>query len=390
MNACKPLLNTGLRSAFFLLISCSSLSPSLLANNSQPNSNDCKILPNAVIEQSSNSDGIISNITVTLGQAVEKGQVLATLDNAVERASVELAQQRLNAQRTLTPDSTDTLQVLALELQLAQTKLEQKTVKASATGVISKIYAHEGERLGQQALLQITKLNPLRVSTHINSETIGTLNPENTAKIYDLQGKTLGDAILTSINPVSTSDKGQEVIWTLSTKPANILPGQSCQLASLSTSSDKKAVTSSVTRKKFGPIYSAQRKSQLAEALSQQNYKFTIEETTETRQLGFFVLANGGDNHQQTQAIAKTIIDKGINDIQILPEGEYAGHISLGLAYEMNKAKELQAKLKSLDIVTYIKPRVRQQRAWWLNVETQEVTNLLGSLLAKDTRPPSQ
>lgn len=368
----------------------------LQASDSLAHNETCTILPYPVVEQSSSSDGVISNVAVVIGQSIHKGQLLAKLDDDVERATLDLAQQRLNAQRTLTPDNIENLKVLELELQLAQTKLEQKAIKASNSGVVSKIYTKAGERLNNTPLLQITQRDPLLASSHFPPPAIQALKPGQISDIYDQSGKLLGKAKLISINPQLTNQQTQEVVWEISnantdadtdTDISNIkaLPGQSCRLA---LSDEKPVITPTI--KKVGPIYSAERKAQLVNALSQRNHSFTVEESIEKRELGYFILAYGGKDHQQTLAIIETLNDKGITDTQVLSQGDYAGHISLGLAYEMDKAEALQANLKSQGVETHIKPRIRRQKAWWLKIETNEVTNLLGGLLTTSNKPPSQ
>jgi len=55
---------------------------------------DCLIEPRQTIEIRSTVEGLIERITVDRGDLVTKGQVLVTLDAAVERASADLAKQR--------------------------------------------------------------------------------------------------------------------------------------------------------------------------------------------------------------------------------------------------------------------------------------------------------
>lgn len=55
---------------------------------------DCVMEPRQVVEIRSTVEGIIERISVDRGDSVARGQVLVTLDAAVERASADLARQR--------------------------------------------------------------------------------------------------------------------------------------------------------------------------------------------------------------------------------------------------------------------------------------------------------
>lgn len=59
---------------------------------------DCVMDPRQVVEVRSSVEGVIEKIAVDRGDFVKKGQVLVTLDAAVERATAELAQQRAQLQ----------------------------------------------------------------------------------------------------------------------------------------------------------------------------------------------------------------------------------------------------------------------------------------------------
>jgi RND family efflux transporter MFP subunit len=168
---------------------------------------DCVIEPNKVAEVSSAAIGVIDKLTVKRGDRVKKGQVVATLKSAVERATVELARMRserdqaikakrarleftkrrlkrnkellsksLISEQIVDEAETDALlaelelgefleerMIAVLELERAQEALEMRTIRSPFSGVVVDVLVAPGESIENRPLLKIASIDPLNV-----------------------------------------------------------------------------------------------------------------------------------------------------------------------------------------------------------------------------------
>ena len=168
---------------------------------------DCFIEPNQIVDVSSAAEGVMDELIVKRGDAVSKGQVLATLKSHVERATVELAraraerdqaikaksarvefaQRRLDRNKELFSKSliseqivdeaeTDVLlaglelgefledrAIAELELKRAQEALEIRTIRSPIDGFVIEVSVIPGESIENRSLMKIVSINPLNV-----------------------------------------------------------------------------------------------------------------------------------------------------------------------------------------------------------------------------------
>jgi RND family efflux transporter MFP subunit len=187
---------------------------------------DCTIEPKVVAEIGSADEGIIDDILVERGDAVEKGQVLAQLDSRIEKLAVELTrlqaqqdveirsrQARLGYQhketeraRTLfdkkivSDQALDEAQVqediarldvefaavqqkvAQAEHALARARLERRTIRSPVAGIVVDVGKAPGEFIHEQApLLTLARIDELNVEVFVPVPRYGRIRPGETA-----------------------------------------------------------------------------------------------------------------------------------------------------------------------------------------------------------------
>lgn len=179
----------------------------------------CLIEPERVAEVGSPVIGVIESITVERGDRVRKGQVLATLRADVERASVNVATMRAQAEadvraaranfefmrekqvraedlvqknfisrqaldqaRTETQVAEQRLaqareqqRVSQRELELARAQLDMRSIRAPFDGIVADRYVWPGERVEEKAILRLAKVDPLRIEVVVPAAMFGSI-----------------------------------------------------------------------------------------------------------------------------------------------------------------------------------------------------------------------
>jgi RND family efflux transporter MFP subunit len=179
------------------------------------------IEPHVVADVGSPVEGVIGSIAVERGAFVKKGQVLATLESSVEKATVAAArahaetdvvvrsadvrstfgQRKLdrikemrkdqyvsafemdeaNTERELAhlaKEEAETNKKLAqLEYQRAMRVLEQRTIRSPVDGVVVRRFLNESERVEQEPLMKVAQINPLNVEVILPVTMLGKIRP---------------------------------------------------------------------------------------------------------------------------------------------------------------------------------------------------------------------
>ena len=180
---------------------------------------DCVVEPHMVIDLSTQIDSIVETIYVERGDVVEKDQILVTLDSGVERAAVESARARADAnsdiragqvnvafaerreervQSLLEDDAVSTDQfdevetetrlarlqldqaeeatrIARLELQRAEETLRRHTIRSPIDGVVVQRYLSPGESVRFQPMLRLAQIDPLRVEVIVPVSAFGKI-----------------------------------------------------------------------------------------------------------------------------------------------------------------------------------------------------------------------
>ena len=188
---------------------------------------DCVIVPSNVANLGSNSYGIISNIAVDRNSFVKRGDVIAVLDNDVERATIELIDERISmtsdielakinlayakraqsrAEKAFKSKafSTHDIDVAKVEAQIAEIKLleakekqklihselkrakaelARKTILSPITGVVMERFKVVGEYIDDEAVVRIAQLDPLHVEVIVPVSQRGNIKKDMRAKV---------------------------------------------------------------------------------------------------------------------------------------------------------------------------------------------------------------
>jgi multidrug efflux pump subunit AcrA (membrane-fusion protein) len=145
--------------------------PAAYGSNQELN---CLIHPEVVITITAPVGGLLETVQVDRGDLVKEGQVLATLDTRVERATgaVQHAQAELNNRR-----------LADLELQRTAAEVALRTIKSPVNGVVVERFMHPGEFPKQEKILKLAQIDPLRVEVYVPVAMLGKIAVGRTAYV---------------------------------------------------------------------------------------------------------------------------------------------------------------------------------------------------------------
>jgi membrane fusion protein, heavy metal efflux system len=181
----------------------------------------CLIEPSRVADVGSPVLGVLQEVKVDRGDVVKKGQVLAVLRADIERAQLNVATSRAQAEAELQAaakaydfaqkkrDRTEDLfkkqfvsgqaldQAIAeaqvaearlrqareqtrhskQEVSLASAQLEMRTIKSPIDGIVIDRYLDSGERVEDRPILKVATISPLRVEVVLPAALYGRVQP---------------------------------------------------------------------------------------------------------------------------------------------------------------------------------------------------------------------
>ena len=97
---------------------------------------NCLIQPFVVITITTPVGGLLETVQVDRGDLVKEGQILATLDTRVERATGSIQHAQAELSNRLLAD---------LELQRTSAEVALRTIKSPVNGVVIERYMHPGD-----------------------------------------------------------------------------------------------------------------------------------------------------------------------------------------------------------------------------------------------------
>lgn len=187
----------------------------------------CLIQPDNQAEIGSPVVGVVESIHVERGDRVRKGQILAKLRSRVEAASLRVARTRAEADADVKAaranylylkqeharaedlykkkfiskaaleksraemqvageklaQAQKQLDVWKREVELAKAQLELRAIRAPFSGLIAERYVSVGERIEDQPMFRITRVDPLRVEIVVPAGLFGTIRKGMTARV---------------------------------------------------------------------------------------------------------------------------------------------------------------------------------------------------------------
>ena len=135
---------------------------------------NCLIQPFVVITITTPVGGLLETVQVDRGDLVKEGQILATLDTRVERATGSIQHAQAELSNRLLAD---------FELQRTSAEIALRTIKSPINGVVVERFMHPGEFPKQEKILKIAQIDPLRVEVYAPVSLLGKISVGSTAYV---------------------------------------------------------------------------------------------------------------------------------------------------------------------------------------------------------------
>ena len=187
----------------------------------------CLIQPSRIAEVGTSVTGVISDIPVERGAYVKKGHVIAVLRNDVERAALNVARSKAQAEadvraamagvryaqqrqararelfdkkfiseQALDQNRTEARvaeqklaqayeqrRIWKREMGLAQSQLAQRTIVSPFSGIVAERYLSVGERVEDRSVARVVSIDPLHVEVMVPAAHFGRVHPGASATV---------------------------------------------------------------------------------------------------------------------------------------------------------------------------------------------------------------
>lgn len=236
----------------------------------------CLIEPERVADLGTPTAGVIRSMMVERGDRVRRGQVIAVLQDDIERASVDVAQTRAQADAEvraalagldLAQQKRDRshdlhgrgfISAQALEQSLAETRvaeekllqareqkrslekesalarvrLGERTIRSPIDGVIVERYFTSGERVEEKPMVRVARVDPLRVEVILPSSMYGSVGAGSSGRVTtDLPGMAPVPATVSLVDKVLDAASGTFRVRLLLPNPDGRIPaGLRCKV----------------------------------------------------------------------------------------------------------------------------------------------------------------
>lgn len=188
---------------------------------------DCLLEPRRHVVLSAPVVGVVDEVLVERGDFVEEGQLVATLESGVEKATVEMARARQEADAELQGslarlefekrrmernehlrtegvvsdgvfEEIESARLVAeasvrkaredrtlskLELRRAEAALAQRSLRSTVKGVVVKVIRNPGEYADPPQILELAQIDPLRVEVFAPVSALGRIEPGATGVV---------------------------------------------------------------------------------------------------------------------------------------------------------------------------------------------------------------
>ena len=264
-------INTFTRALIFAAVACASQT----ANAGQPLV--CLIQPSQIAEVGTSVTGVIESVRVERGDYVKKGEVIAVLRGEVERAALDVAKSKAQAdadvraalanvdyaRQRLTRaedlfnkkfiseqalDQTRTESQVAMqklaqareqrrvweqEMGLAQSQLSQRTIVSPISGIVAERYLSTGERVEERSIARVVSINPLHVEVMVPTAHFGKVKTGMTATVMpELPGAPSVEARVNLVDKLIDGASNTFRVRLELPNPGGAIPaGQRCKVA---------------------------------------------------------------------------------------------------------------------------------------------------------------
>ncbi|MBF0097330.1 MAG: efflux RND transporter periplasmic adaptor subunit [Magnetococcales bacterium] len=208
----------------------------------------CLIEPSVEVNVGSPADGTLEVVQVDRGDVVNRGQLLAKLDTAVQVAAANVLEAKaaygsrkfrrnedLQKQQLI---SSQELDEIATEQRLAELELRERREQILLRSIISPIrgvivdrYRHRGDLVKQEKIFRIAQLDPLHVETVVPASYFGRIHPEQS---YEVTPQLVGGRLkarVSTVDRVIDAASGTFRVRLLLPNPRYELPpGQRCSV----------------------------------------------------------------------------------------------------------------------------------------------------------------
>ncbi|MGB5454755.1 MAG: efflux RND transporter periplasmic adaptor subunit [Gammaproteobacteria bacterium] len=372
---------------------------------------DCLIEPNMVIELSSPVSGVLDSISVDRSDAVNQGQIVATLKSDVEQVKLRASQETLNLSKVeqkrsteLYRDSAITLSekeqsdhevaISELEVESARANLELRNIRSPIDGVVADRYLMPGEFIEDKPLLKIAQLDPLRVEVVAPVTYFGRVRTGMHAQVKTEFGSfdNLVAEVVVVDKVIDAASGTFGIRLELQNKDYQIPGGLKCSVrffdeqeeaeyANLHTDGDDTApvVLPAVTEqdsveksqhaicRRIGPFGKKDKVQALMVALENDISAYQIQEETSTY-TSYRVITEPPGSREAAKQIETEMKQAGVKDIAVVKRVE-GYSLSLGLFRKEQSAVKRQSAMKALGYDSEIAPLEINKSTYWAEIK---------------------
>jgi RND family efflux transporter MFP subunit len=384
---------------------------------------DCLIEPNMEIELSSPVSGVLDSISVDRSDAVNQGQIVATLKSDVEQVKLRASQETLNVSKVEQKRSTELYRdnaitlsekeqsdhevaISELEVESARANLELRNIRSPIDGIVADRYLMPGEFIEDKPLLKIAQLDPLRVEVVAPVTYFGRVRTGMHAQV-----KTEFGAFDNLVAEVVVVDKVIDaasgtfgIRLALQNKEYQIPGGLKCSVrffdeqeeaeyANLHTDGDdtRSVVPPAVTEqanveesqnticRRIGPFRKKDSLQALMAALDNDISAYQIQEDTSTY-MSYGVTTEPLASREAAKKLETEMKQAGVKDIAVVKRT--AGFsLSLGLFRKEQSATTRQSAMKKLGYDSTIAPLEINKSTYWAEVKANVTEDELSELV---------
>ncbi len=258
-----------------------------LSTQAEPAEFDCVIEPHEIVKLSSPVPGILEDISVDRSDIIEKDQIVAQLQSSVEKANVELAKAKadfngdiesrkasynyasskykrtaeLFSKKAISFDLKDEAatearvakmalhqarenkKIARLELKRAEELLKLRTIRSPIDGIVMDRTISAGAYVKTQPILQIAKVDPLRVETYVPTALFNKIKIGMQAEIIpEAPSEGVFPAVVTIVDKVIDAASGTfSIRLELPNKENKIPAGLKCKVRFIVSKENKVA-----------------------------------------------------------------------------------------------------------------------------------------------------